>query len=92
MSVRERIQKKVREGSDSSLPDYSLREVISTLGQSLREYRTTSIWTPFLVTCETLIECVIPFVTALLLDQLASGAGMGAVWSYAAALIALALV
>ena len=90
--MKERLHKKMQEGADSSLPDYNLHEIISTLSKSLREFKTTSIATPFLVTGEVVMECIIPFVTAKLIDQLASGAGMSIIWGYAITLIALALI
>ncbi|WP_207302742.1 ABC transporter ATP-binding protein [Olsenella sp. Marseille-P4559] len=80
------------EGADGSLPDYSLKEIVSTLSTSLREYKNLSIATPFLVTGEALVECTIPFVTAQLIDQLDAGAGMQVIWGYAAVLVCLALI
>lgn len=92
MSIKNHIHAKMQEGADSSLPDYSLREIVSTLSQSLREFGSMSIATPFLVTGEVVLECIIPFVTAKLIDQLAADAGMSVIWGYALGLILLALI
>ena len=70
----------------------SYREIFRTLGGSIREYRRDAWLTPLFVVGEVVIECIIPFVTAQLIDQLNVGAGMDMVWHYSAILIALALV
>ncbi|MCI2156716.1 MAG: ABC transporter ATP-binding protein/permease [Olsenella sp.] len=79
-------------GEQSSLPQYGLKEIVSTLAGSLREYRKPGWATPFLVTGEVVLECAIPFVTAQLIDALALGGGISAVAGYAAALIIMALI
>lgn len=69
---------------------YSLKEVISILKTSIREYRKLSLITPVLVTGEVLIECALPFLTAGLINAINVGAGMSTVANYGIALIALA--
>ena len=54
-------------GTDSTLPEYGLREIVHTLAQSLREYRKYAWETPLLVAFEAIIECTIPFFTAQLM-------------------------
>lgn len=92
MSIRKKLRKKMDAGEQSSLPQYGLKEIVSTLAGSLREYRKPGWATPFLVTGEVVLECAIPFVTAQLIDALALGGGISAVAGYAAALIIMALI
>ena len=92
MSIRKKLRKKMDAGEQSSLPQYGLKEIVSTLAGSLREYRKPGWATPFLVTGEVVLECAIPFVTAQLIDALALGGGISAVAGYSAALIIMALI
>ena len=41
-----------------------------TLIQSIREYKKPTILAPVYVTLEVIIECIIPFITALLVNQI----------------------
>ncbi|MGI6755820.1 MAG: ABC transporter ATP-binding protein [Atopobiaceae bacterium] len=47
--------------------------------------------TPLLVILEVVIECIIPFITAELINQMQAGAGMDVIGHYSAILIAMAL-
>ena len=78
-------------GSDETLPDYSLKQIISILAGSIREYKKDSILTPLFVIGEAIIECVIPYVTALLINGLQAGMGMDGIYRYAGILVLLAL-
>jgi ATP-binding cassette subfamily B multidrug efflux pump len=72
--------------------DLTLRQILSTLGGSIREYRRTSLLTPVLVVGEVVIECVIPFITASLIDSLQAGAGLDVIGRTSVVLVALALL
>ena len=50
--------------------------MIKTLARSIREYKKVSILTPLLVTVEVVLECIIPFVIANLVNQMQNGCGM----------------
>ena len=45
-----------------------------TLIKSIREYRKPTILAPVYVTLEVIIECIIPFITALLINQIKAAA------------------
>jgi ATP-binding cassette subfamily B protein len=91
VSIRKKLEKTLNAGEQSSLPQYGLREIISTLAGSLREFGKPAWATPFLVTGEVVLECAIPFVTAQLIDALALGGGISAIAGHAAVLIVMAL-
>ena len=91
MSIRKKLRKTLEAGEQSSLPQYGLKEIISTLAGSLREFGKPAWATPFLVTGEVVLECAIPFVTAQLIDALALGGGVSAIAGHAAVLIVMAL-
>ena len=91
MSIRKKLKKTLNAGEQSSLPQYGLKEIISTLARSLGEFGKPAWATPFLVTGEVVLECAIPFVTAQLIDALALGGGVSAIAGHAAILIIMAL-
>ncbi len=91
MSIRKKLRKTLDAGEQPSLPQYGLKEIISTLAGSLREFGKPAWATPFLVTGEVVLECAIPFVTAQLIDTLALGGGVSAIAGHAAILIIMAL-
>ena len=43
--------------------------MVKLLQKSLREYRGVSILTPILVSLEVVMECIIPFITARLVNE-----------------------
>ena len=55
-----------------------------TLIKSIREYRKPTILAPVYVTLEVIIECIIPFITALLINQIKAGCTLGVVVRYGA--------
>lgn len=58
--------------------------------KSLREYRKPSVLAPVYVTVEVIIECAIPFIAALLVNQIKAGCGIDVILKYGLALLALA--
>ena len=44
--------------------------MVKTLLQSIREYKKASILTPIYVALEVLLECILPFVMADLIDHM----------------------
>lgn len=42
--------------------------MIKDLARSIREYKKLSIITPILISLEVVIECIIPFITANLVN------------------------
>lgn len=66
--------------------------MIKILAKSLREYKRPSIATPVLVTGEVVAECIIPFVTAQLVNDIRAGCELAVIYRYAAILLLLAFV
>ena len=66
--------------------------MIKTLARSIREYKKVSILTPLLVTVEVVLECIIPFVIANLVNQMQNGCGMDVIVKYGVALIIMSVI
>ena len=64
--------------------------MIRTLLRSLREYKKSSILAPLIISGEVLIECAIPFVTAMLVRRIEAGCGMDEIIKFGVILILLA--
>ena len=64
--------------------------MIKRILHSVREYKKSSIATPILVTLEVIIECIIPFMTANLINEIKRGCSFGTVVTYGISLILLA--
>lgn len=58
--------------------------------KSLREYKKPSILAPTFVSIEVVIECIIPFVTALLVNQIKAGCGIDVILKYGLLLLVMA--
>lgn len=66
--------------------------MIKVLAKSIREYKKPSIITPVLVSLEVVIECIIPFITANLVNEIKRGSDLSTILKYAAILIIMALL
>ncbi|HJA68138.1 ABC transporter [Lachnoclostridium sp. An169] len=66
--------------------------MIRQLAKSIREYRGVSIATPILVSGEVVMECVIPFIIALLVNEVKGGCSMSVILRYGAVLTLMALL
>ncbi len=64
--------------------------MIKELTKSIREYKKVSIATPILVSMEVVLECTIPFIIALLVNQIKAGCGLEVIISYGAILTIMA--
>ncbi len=64
--------------------------MIKKLAGCIREYKKTSIATPILVSLEVVMECVIPFVIAELVNRIKDGCEMRTILLYGLALVAMA--
>ena len=60
------------------------------LARSIREYKSVSIKAPIFVSLEVLMECIIPFVIAQLVNQIKAGCGFSTILQYGAVLLAMA--
>ncbi len=66
--------------------------MIKTLISCVREYKKTSILTPILVSGEVVVECIIPFFIAKLINRIENGADMKMILMYGGILVLLAFV
>ena len=66
--------------------------MIKTLAKSVREYKKPSILTPVLITGEVIVECIIPFVTGKLIEEIRLGCGVDVIVKYGLLLVALAMI
>ena len=66
--------------------------MIKTLAKSIREYKRSSILTPVLITGEVIVECIIPFVTGILIEKIRSGCGVDVIVKYGLLLVVLAMI
>ena len=65
-------------------------KMLRVLTKSIREYKRPSVLTPILVSLEVVMECIIPFVVAQLVNHIKAGSSMGVILGYGAALIIMA--
>lgn len=64
--------------------------MIKKLAGCIREYKKTSIATPILVSLDVVMECVIPFVIAELVNRIKDGCEMRTILLYGLVLVAMA--
>ena len=66
--------------------------MIKTLARSIREYKKNAILTPILVIVEVVLECIIPFVIANLVNEMQAGCGMDTILHYGIQLLVMAIL
>ena len=66
--------------------------MIRTLLAQVRQYRKDALLAPLFTALEVLMEVLIPFVTAAIIDQGIQAGNMGQVYRYGLLMLALALV
>ena len=66
--------------------------MIKVLAKSIREYKKTSIMTPILVTMEVVLECIIPFIIAELVNQIKAGCSLSVIVKYGLVLTLMAML
>lgn len=66
--------------------------MIKTLMGSIREYKKASLLTPFFVTLEVIIECIIPFLIAMMVNEIKAGSELAVIVKYGVLLIVMALL
>lgn len=64
--------------------------MVRELAKSIREYRTASIVTPVLVSLEVVMECIIPFMIAILVNEIKDGCNIHEIMRYGTILILMA--
>ena len=66
--------------------------MIKKLAGCIREYKKTTIATPLLVGLEVVMECIIPFIIAELVNQIKSGCDMKTILNYGLVLFVMAVL
>ncbi len=66
--------------------------MIKRLSKSIREYKKDSIITPILMIGEVLMEAVIPYILAILVNNIQAGCDLNTIAKYGAVLLGLAAV
>ena len=66
--------------------------MIKELAKSIREYKKASVATPILVSMEVVMECIIPFIIAMLVNQIKSGCELKTIIDYGIVLIIMAVL
>lgn len=64
--------------------------MIKTLAKSIREYKKASILTPIYVSGEVVLECIIPFIIANLVNEIKAGCDMKTISMYGIILVLMA--
>ena len=59
---------------------------------SVREFKRPSILAPIFVSMEVVVECIIPFITARLVNQINAGAGLDVILQYGLLLVLMACI
>ena len=65
--------------------------MLKRLRQCIREYKRVTILTPVMMIGEVACECIIPLITAALINQIESGCEMGVITKYGIVLILMAM-
>lgn len=66
--------------------------LIKTLAKSIREYKKATILTPIIVLGEVILECIIPFIVAILIDKIEKENGIDQILLYGGILILMAIL
>ncbi len=66
--------------------------MIKTLFRQVKQYKKASLLTPLFAALEVLMEVLIPFVTAELIDKGIQGGSIDYVWRYGLLMVAMAML
>lgn len=64
--------------------------MIKKLAGSIRQYKNASIVTPILIMFEVIMECLIPFIIAMLVNEIKNGSDFGTIAGYGGILFVMA--
>lgn len=64
--------------------------MIKELSKSIREYKTASFLSPIYIIFEVVLECIIPFIIANLVNEMQAGCGMDTILKYGGILVLMA--
>lgn len=68
------------------------KEMIKELAKCIREYKKPSLMAPILVSLEVVMECTIPFLIAILVNQIKAGAEFSVLVKYGLLLVVMAML
>ena len=66
--------------------------MVKTLLRSVREYKSSSLLAPAFIMAEVIVECIIPFITAKLVNNIQSGCDMNTIVKYGLLLVLMAVI
>ena len=66
--------------------------MVRELAKSIREYKKASIATPVLITFEVILECIIPFLIANLVNEIQSNCDIQVILMYGGLLVVMAML
>ncbi len=66
--------------------------MLKTLLGCVREYKRTSILAPIFILAEVVVECIIPFITAKLVNEIQSGCDINTIIRYGLLLVLMAVI
>lgn len=66
--------------------------MIKDLSKSIREYKRPAILTPIFVSLEVVMECIIPFLIATLVNEIKDGCGLEVIIKYGVVLFIMAVL
>ena len=66
--------------------------MVKELSRSIREYKAAAILTPIFVSLEVVLECLIPFVTASLIDMIENNISLRSILIHGAILVGMAVL
>ncbi|MEY8427277.1 ABC transporter ATP-binding protein [Lachnospiraceae bacterium 46-15] len=64
--------------------------MLKELSKSIREFKAASVKAPVFVSLEVVLECIIPFIIAQLVNEIKAGCGLEVIVGYGAVLIVMA--
>ena len=74
-----------------TLEHLTLRQIFGILVKSVREFKRPSLLAPALVSLEVIIEIILPFITAMLIDNLNMGCGLDVIAKFSVVLVIMAI-
>ena len=66
--------------------------MVKTLVRSVREYKKPALLTPLLVSVEVVLECIIPFIIADLVNDMQAGCDLSTIVNYGIELVIMAIL
>ena len=66
--------------------------MVKTLARSVREYKKPALLTPLLVSVEVVLECIIPFIIAALVNDMQAGCDFSTIVHYGIELVIMAIL